>query len=84
MSFLDYFIEEVDAALGPASGDIIQAIVESYKGTDIPEMFLEEYRVWPDGTTQNAEEPPYLSMSDDYTIVKAVSEQRAYEIVIGT
>lgn len=39
------------------------------------ELFL--YRVWPDGTVQSAQEPPYDWMSDDYTVVLATDEDAA-------
>ena len=35
------------------------------------------YRVWPDGTVQDAEDTPYSWMSDDYTVVNAESEESA-------
>ena len=36
-----------------------------------------EYRVWPDGTVQEASEPPYEWMSDDYATVWATDEEDA-------
>lgn len=36
-----------------------------------------EYRVWPDGTVQEASEEPYTHMSDDYATVWAVDEEDA-------
>ncbi len=36
-----------------------------------------EYRVWPDGTVQEASEEPYRFMSDDYTTVWATDEADA-------
>jgi len=38
---------------------------------------LTRYRVWPDGTVQEAHEEPYHWMSDDYVMVDAVSEEDA-------
>jgi hypothetical protein len=35
------------------------------------------YRIWPDGTTQDAEETPYPWMSDDYRTAEAASEEDA-------
>lgn len=39
------------------------------------------YRVWPDGTTQLAEEAAYGHMSDDYVLIMAVSEDDARSTV---
>lgn len=36
-----------------------------------------EYRVWPAGTVQEAAEPPYDWMSDDFMIVVARTEEKA-------
>lgn len=36
-----------------------------------------EYRVWPDGTVQEASIEPYPWMSDDYTTVWAADEEDA-------
>lgn len=36
------------------------------------------YRVWPDGTVQDSEEPAHSYMSDDYQTVAATSESAAY------
>ena len=38
---------------------------------------MDAYRVWPDGTVQDAEDTPYSWMSDDYTVVNAESEESA-------
>lgn len=38
---------------------------------------LDEYRVWPDGTVQEASEPPYSWLSDDYLTVRAEDEEAA-------
>jgi hypothetical protein len=38
-----------------------------------------EYRVWPDGTVQEAHETPYEWMSDDYRYVWADDEEDAWE-----
>ena len=35
------------------------------------------YRVWPDGTVQEAGESPYSWLSDDYEIVEAEDEEEA-------
>jgi hypothetical protein len=35
------------------------------------------FRVWPDGTTQEADALPYSWMSDDYELVWAMSEDEA-------
>lgn len=35
------------------------------------------YRVWPDYTVQETDEPPYSWMSDDYLLVDAESEEDA-------
>ena len=37
------------------------------------------YRVWPDYTVQEAWEPPYEFMSDDYMVVMEESEEAANE-----
>lgn len=43
-----------------------------------------EYRVWPDGTVQLAEDgEPHRWMSDDYSTVLAHSEEEAIEMVLG-
>lgn len=39
---------------------------------------LLRYRVWPDGTVQEAGETPYSWMSDDYQTVEAEDEDAAY------
>ena len=36
-----------------------------------------KYRVWPDGTAQDADESPYSHMSDDFRIVDAPDEDAA-------
>ena len=36
------------------------------------------YRVWPDGTVQEAAETPYAWLSDDYGIVEAEDEEETY------
>ena len=38
---------------------------------------LDEYRVWPDGIVQEASEPPYSWLSDDYLTVHAEDEAAA-------
>lgn len=42
------------------------------------------YRVWPDGTIQECDEPPYNHMSDDFVVIEASSiyeaEMRAEEL----
>lgn len=38
---------------------------------------MSKYRVWPDGTVQDSEDPPHSWMSDDYLIVDAVDEDSA-------
>jgi hypothetical protein len=38
----------------------------------------ESYRVWPDGTVQEAWESPYSWMSDDYEYVEAESPEQAW------
>lgn len=38
---------------------------------------MNTYRVWPDGTVQDAEEEPYHWMSDDYMLINANSEEEA-------
>ena len=35
------------------------------------------YRVWPDGTVQDADETPHFYMSDDYRVVQAADEEAA-------
>lgn len=42
-----------------------------------------EYRVWPDGTVQEASEEPYRWMSDDYTTVWAEDEADALNKTAG-
>lgn len=42
---------------------------------------MQKYRVWPDGTVQDAEDSPYGFMSDDYCEVWAVDEHHADRIV---
>jgi hypothetical protein len=44
---------------------------------------MTEYRVWPDGTIQEASEDPYPWMSDDYTTVWALDEDDAYAKALG-
>lgn len=39
---------------------------------------LIRYRVYPDGTVQEAWEPPHQWMSDDYEYVSATSEKQAW------
>lgn len=46
----------------------------------LEDEILGEYRVYADGTVQDAEEEPYPFMSDDFVIVRALDEERAYEI----
>lgn len=36
------------------------------------------YRVWPDGTVQDAWESPYSWLSDDYEYVYAENEEQAW------
>lgn len=36
------------------------------------------YRVWPDGTVQEAWEPPYSWKSDDYEYVEAMGPEDAW------
>lgn len=38
---------------------------------------MTRYRVWPDGTVQETDEPPYHWMSDDFVCVDAYDEQDA-------
>ena len=40
---------------------------------------LLRYRVWPDGTVQEADETPYSWMSDDYQTVEAEDEDEDEE-----
>ena len=40
---------------------------------------MTDYRVWPDGTVQEAWEPPYSWMSDDYEYVFADSPEEAWK-----
>ena len=44
----------------------------------IEEPELEPYRVWPDGTVQDASEEPYVWMSDDWQIVYATDDNDAF------
>jgi len=41
-------------------------------------MELIRYRVWPDGTVQEAWESPHAWMSDDYDYVEALDEEDAW------
>jgi len=51
------------------SGGPLDRVVES--------DWWDTYRVWPDGTVQLKEDPPYDWMSDDYRYVQAASEEHA-------
>ena len=42
-----------------------------------------KYRVWPDGTVQDAEDTPYRHMSDDYMEVWAADMDTADNLVNG-
>lgn len=41
------------------------------------------YRVWPDGTAQEADQEPYVWMSDDFTVVTATSPEEAAARVLS-
>lgn len=41
------------------------------------------YRVWPDGTTQECSEAAYEWMSDDYLVVSADSDEEALSLALG-
>lgn len=53
------------------------AKVQWRKYLGVSESELQEYRVWPDGTAQEAHEAPHSHMSDDYRIVLAKDEHAA-------
>lgn len=38
---------------------------------------MTKFRVWPNGTVQEADEEPYSWLSDDYMIVEAENEEDA-------
>ena len=42
-------------------------------------MKMNLYRVWPDGTVQDADDEPYSWLSDDYMLVHALDEDNARE-----
>lgn len=44
------------------------------------DRFVDNFRVWPDGTTQLVEDgPPYEFMSDDYIIIAAYDDADAVQ-----
>lgn len=44
---------------------------------------MTNYRVYPDGTIQEAWEPPYSWMSDDYEYVTASNEEEACKVSVN-
>lgn len=47
--------------------------------TAVPRRYYDQvcFRVWPDGTVQEADEPVYSHMSDDYVLAWAYDEDTA-------
>lgn len=43
--------------------------------------YSNRYRVWPDGTVQEAEEAPHSHMSDDFTYIYASCAEQACRVV---
>ncbi|QMT33758.1 hypothetical protein LNQ82_04540 [Conchiformibius steedae DSM 2580] len=53
----------------------------SFEQILLEEQIMGRYRVYADGTVQNAdEEKPFSFMSDDFVIVRAIDEEHAYAI----
>ncbi len=60
-----------------AQGGVPEMTFEDMNFEDTRFAPLDEYRVWPDGTVQEASEPPYSWLSDDYLTVHAEDEAAA-------
>ncbi len=82
LKFLRKFYDEAHYYMGPSHGDIYSSIAKDFYKIfkELPHGYYEltAYRVWPDGTTQEAEEgPPYSHKSDDFITIEAFDEEDA-------
>lgn len=59
--------------------DYEQSLTNSFSDVESKSEEEFEFRVYADGTVQDSEELPFSFMSDDFCLIKAVSEEAAFE-----
>ena len=73
----------IDAARGALASDSQKTSPERPRARKVSKMELVRYRVWPDGTVQEAWESPHAWMSDDYEYVEASSPEDAWKLAFN-